>query len=760
MHDTSLGRYGTGTLHLRKGPVEGASNLSPLHQCRPAVPKHGLRAPQSCRDQSYTPPVQLISRVTIVDIIVVALQLGLAAILTIAGVGKMMDLPGSRKAVRNFGVPRRYADPLGTALPFGELLLAALLLFGVTARLAALGALLVFVVFIAGIAWNLRHGRQPDCHCFGELHSSPAGWHTVVRNTAFALMAAIVVVAGARGPLVTVAELSTIGQVGLWLTVLILAVGAAQVWFLNRIRAQQELLRGEIDALQVASLFSDLGSRSTAVSPVAPAREDPVGEPALELDLPTLDGGRLTLDELRASNTPVLLLFTTPDCVFCSAMYPEVQEWTRRFGRDLTVAVIGRGDIEANREKLAGFDLPFVAVDKSGDTATTWDAVATPTGIIVQPNGTIVDEVARGRPAIQKLVGRTLQRRQQQQTPAVPSLVAAESRPIESWPAPSFELPTPDGGTLSMESLLSRGKPVLVIFWSTSCGFCDQLGPEAGEWIRRFSDDVTFAFISIGSAETNRDHIERFGLINVGLQERAEIMQSMGGSGTPSAVLIRPDGFIQDDVAVGAPEIRKLLGRALTKHVAPVAASPPVALPLARGEGAGTKGVTETSENGASSEEDEIRALLMASANTREPELGTPGSRLPWADLDGGFVGLDDYLGNELVLVFWSVDCEFSQRLLSDLREWEQEAGEAVSRTLIISAGDIDRNRQQRLRSRVVLDDAFTTASSYGASGTPAAIRLDRNGRVASSLAVGSDAVMDLLYDFSESEASSSATTR
>ncbi len=237
-------------------------------------------------------------------------------------------------------------------------------------------------------------------------------------------------------------------------------------------------------------------------------------------------------------------------------------------------------------------------------------------------------------------------------------------------------------------------------------------------------------------------------------------MQSMGGNGTPSAVLIRPDGFIQDEVAVGAPDIRNLLGRALTKHPAPVAAPPPGALTLDNGEGAGTKGVAGTGENGASSEEDAIRALLQKSVNTREPELGTPGSRLPRADLDGGFVGLDDYLGNELMLVFWSVDCEFSQRLLPDLREWEQEAGDAVARTLIISAGSVDRNREQGLRSRVVLDDAFTTASSYGASGTPAAIRLDRDGRVASSLAVGADAVMDLLYDFSESQAPSSSATR
>jgi hypothetical protein len=64
---------------------------------------------------------------------------------------------------------------------------------------------------------------------------------------------------------------------------------------------------------------------------------------------------------------------------------------------------------------------------------------------------------------------------------------------------------------------------------------------------------------------------------------------------------------------------------------------------------------------------------------------------------------------------------------------------------LIISDGSRDANRALGLRSRIVIDAAFTTGHDYGVTGTPAAIALDEEGRVASALAVGADAVLDLL---------------
>jgi hypothetical protein len=42
----------------------------------------------------------------------------------------------------------------------------------------------------------LARGRQPDCRCFGQLHSAPVTWKTLVRNLTLAAVAVLVAAAG------------------------------------------------------------------------------------------------------------------------------------------------------------------------------------------------------------------------------------------------------------------------------------------------------------------------------------------------------------------------------------------------------------------------------------------------------------------------------------------------------------------------------------------------------------------------------------
>jgi uncharacterized membrane protein YphA (DoxX/SURF4 family) len=109
-------------------------------------------------------------------------RLVLAAVFTLAGVAKLSDLKGSRRAIIDFGVPSAIAAPLGLVLPLAELTVAATLLPASTAWWGALGALALLSVFVVGITYNLARGRKPECHCFGQLHSAPAGWKTLARN--------------------------------------------------------------------------------------------------------------------------------------------------------------------------------------------------------------------------------------------------------------------------------------------------------------------------------------------------------------------------------------------------------------------------------------------------------------------------------------------------------------------------------------------------------------------------------------------------
>ena len=82
--------------------------------------------------------------------------------------------------------------------------------------------------------------------------------------------------------------------------------------------------------------------------------------------------------------------------------------------------------------------------------------------------------------------------------------------------------------------------------------------------------------------------------------------------------------------------------------------------------------------------------------------------------------------------------------MLGDLREWERAVGERAETLLVVSRGDAEENRAQGISAPILLDDAFAIGQSLGVRGTPSAVRVDAQGRVASDVAVGADAVLAL----------------
>src|SRR5262249_6071948 len=127
------------------------------------------------------------------SVVMLLVRLVLALIFVVAGLAKLADLAGSRQALRDFGVPTRLANPFGLLLPLAELTVSVALLPTLTAWWGALGALALLLFFMVGISYNLARGRRPDCHCFGQLHSAPAGWPTLTRNVVLAAGAGSIV---------------------------------------------------------------------------------------------------------------------------------------------------------------------------------------------------------------------------------------------------------------------------------------------------------------------------------------------------------------------------------------------------------------------------------------------------------------------------------------------------------------------------------------------------------------------------------------
>ena len=82
--------------------------------------------------------------------------------------------------------------------------------------------------------------------------------------------------------------------------------------------------------------------------------------------------------------------------------------------------------------------------------------------------------------------------------------------------------------------------------------------------------------------------------------------------------------------------------------------------------------------------------------------------------------------------------------MLPDLKEWESGAPKDAPRLVVVSAGSEEANKEMGLASPVLLDQQFAVGRAFGASGTPSAILVDEEGKIASQVAVGAPAVMEL----------------
>ncbi len=124
--------------------------------------------------------------------------------------------------------------------------------------------------------------------------------------------------------------------------------------------------------------------------------------------------------------------------------------------------------------------------------------------------------------------------------------------------------------------------------------------------------------------------------------------------------------------------------------------------------------------------------------------LGTPAPDFRLPDLKGRFRTLADYRGKPSVLVFFNPDCGFCTQLAPKLRDLPAEG----PRLVVMSRGDRQANRklarENGWRGDVLLEPQWDVASSYRTNATPTGYLIDGEGRIASTLAVGVEGVLQL----------------
>ena len=475
-------------------------------------------------------------------------SLALAAIFTVAGVTKLADRAGTRKAVREFGAPTFLVSVLSLALPASELGVALSLLFPTTRAAGAAGALGLLVLFSIAIAVTLARGNAPDCHCFGQLHSAPTSSKTLIRNGLLGVLAAGVLI-GTRTdaggtPWGWVAQRGAI-ELGVIVALLIavaLVVGGGLA-FLSLTRSYGRVLL-RLDATERALATAGIEVEDAPGTSISELGLDP-GTPAPTFELELSTGELVTRDGLLATGKSLLLVFTSPGCGPCHALLPTVARWQRELGEHLTVAVASAGNADEIRAQEAKHGLAAMLVDTDHAMSEAYLTTGTPSAVIVAPDGTIASYVAAGRDEIEALVERV-----------IGAGTEFDGLPIGSS-APELELRDVDGTVVPLAD--PNGRDTVLLFWNPGCGYCQSMLDELLAWERGRGDNAPRLLI-VSSGDPAATVVDGF-TSTVVLDPDFAVAASFGADGTPMAVVVDGEAAIASSLLAGGDAIlTRLLG--------------------------------------------------------------------------------------------------------------------------------------------------------------------------------------------------------
>jgi len=277
--------------------------------------------------------------------------------------------------------------------------------------------------------------------------------------------------------------------------------------------------------------------------------------------------------------------------------------------------------------------------------------------------------------------------------------------------APAFQLPGLNGEIVTLQTLLSAGKRLLLVFSDPDCGPCTALMPHIAKWQREFFDALNVVVISCGAPKANRAKADEYGVNQILLQKDREIAEAYSCSGTPGAVLVAADGSVESRLAMGLDAIIALVNRTLggQRLIAAVPHDEPPTLP----------------------------ARLPLRLGEKVPQLGL-------ADLKGRAVDLGGGKSVATLLVFWNPACGFCRTMLDELRRWDANRNGNAPGLVLLSAGSTQDNTAMGLSCPIILDRNFAVGQLFGATGTPSAVLLDTDGAVASQVAAGREQMMTL----------------
>ena len=170
-----------------------------------------------------------------------------------------------------------------------------------------------------------------------------------------------------------------------------------------------------VGAREVPELAEDVAGRGRRLASERPLSESLIereglkaGVSAPTFELPDLGGRPVSLADEHGRR--VLLVFSDPECGPCDALLPDLARLEREHrGNGLAVVMVGRGEPEENRRKAEAFGVEFPVVLQPGwRLSKQYGIFATPVAFLIDEEGVIERDVARGPTEILELAREAL----------------------------------------------------------------------------------------------------------------------------------------------------------------------------------------------------------------------------------------------------------------------------------------------------------------------------------------------------------------
>jgi thiol-disulfide isomerase/thioredoxin/uncharacterized membrane protein YphA (DoxX/SURF4 family) len=495
------------------------------------------------------------------EIVLLFIRIFLFAVFALAGIAKLVDLEGSKKTLRDFGVDDDVAEGLAVALPVAELFFAVMLLPLWTAWFGAIGVFLLLIIFIGAMIWQLAQGKTPDCHCFGAIHSEPVSKKSLIRNIIFAILAFFLILQGYYGQGLGLTDLDNEMAIQLILGLTSIGLLGAIVFYLRKISEQQTQIMRRIEVIE---LLSHEGGRKAEREEAGDIDDKlPVGALISYFQVKDLNGKTVSSEEILSKNKPKLFFFVSPSCGPCEVLMPEIEQWQEELKHKVDFIFISRGQAKENAEKFGGKTFKQIFLQEEKEISEIFKAKWTPTAIFVNSEGTIGSKPAVGDEAIRELIEKIKAENAEKMLALVETSNGNGAKIGEN--VPDFSLKDLNGREITAKDL--QGRKTLITFWNMNCPFCVQMLPALQKWEKEKSDsEPELIVFSEGKAEMHQE----LGLKSpVLLDEGREMSNKLGMNGTPSAILVNENGIIVSETAVGAIQIWELIGRRETDFATP-----------------------------------------------------------------------------------------------------------------------------------------------------------------------------------------------